>query len=298
MIYTIDNGKLRLEVSSLGAEMQRLSSCSGTEYLWDGDSRYWRRHAPVLFPFVARLKDDRYRLEDREYTMPKHGFAPECEFEIYSQSDTQLIFRLTDNEKTREYYPFAFEFCVSYRLEDWKLNISYRVFNSGDRLLPFGMGGHPGFRIPFAESPNFEDYYLEFSQVCDPDRVLFGADCLVSGVRERYPLKEGRILPLEHSLFDNDAVVLEHTAKEVAIRCRNSRRGIKVAFPQMNYVGFWHKDGLAAPYVCIEPWLSLPARHGVTEDFYCKGDMVRLKPGENYENQWSISIEEDQACMM
>ena len=57
-------------------------------------------------------------------------------------------------------------------------------------------------------------------------------------------------------------------------------------------MGFWHQDGLKAPYVCIEPWLSLPARHGVTEDFYCKGDMVRLEPGERYENDWSISIEE------
>ena len=130
MIYTIDNGRLRLEVNSLGAEMQRLSSCSGADYLWDGDSRYWRRHAPVLFPFVARLKDDRYRLGDREYSMPKHGFAPESEFEVYKQSGTELVLRLTDNEKTREYYPFAFEFRVGYRLEDWKLNIGYTVENT------------------------------------------------------------------------------------------------------------------------------------------------------------------------
>lgn len=293
MIYAMDNGKLRLEVNSLGAEMQRLGSCSGVEYLWDGDERYWRRHAPVLFPFVSRLKEDRYRLGDREYTMPKHGFAPASEFEVYRQTETELVFRLIDNDKTREYYPFAFEFCVGYRLEDWKLNISYTVVNTGSELLPFGLGGHPGFRIPFAESPDFEDYYLEFSQRCDPDRILFGPDCLVTGMRERYPLEKGRILRLRHQLFDDDAVVLEHTAKEVAIRCRGGSRAVKVAFPKMNYVGFWHKDGAAAPYVCVEPWLSLPARHGVIEDFYCKGDMVRLAPGEQYENEWSIEIDED-----
>lgn len=292
MIYTIDNGRLRLEVNSLGAEMQRLSSCSGADYLWDGDSRYWRRHAPVLFPFVARLKDDRYRLGDREYSMPKHGFAPESEFEVYKQSGTELVLRLTDNEKTREYYPFAFEFRVGYRLEDWKLNIGYTVVNTGTELLPFGLGGHPGFKIPLEEGRSFEEYYLEFPRACDADRILFGPDCLVSGVRERYPLEEGRRLRLRHELFDDDAVVLEHTPKEVAIRCKGGHRAVKLAFPRMNYVGFWHKDGLAAPYVCIEPWLSLPARSGVTEDFYCKGDMVRLESGEKYTNPWSISIEE------
>ena len=293
MIYKIDNGRLSLEVSSLGAEMQSLKSCTGGDYLWDADARYWRRHAPVLFPFVARLREDRYRLGDREYTMSKHGFAPESEFELYKQTETELVFLLRDNEKTRELYPFAFEFYVGYRLEGWRLDISYAVENSGNELLPFGMGGHPGFKIPMEEGRSFEEYYLEFPQACDADRVLFGPDCLVSGVRERYPLEEGRILRLRHELFDNDAVVLEHTPKEVAIRCNGGHRAVKVAFPKMNYVGFWHKDGLEAPYVCIEPWLSLPARHGVTEDFYCKGDMVRLEPGKRYENDWSISIEED-----
>ena len=292
MIKKIDNGRLSLEVSSLAAEMQSLRSCTGGDYLWDGDERYWRRHAPVLFPFVARLKEDRYSLGGREYTMPKHGFAPESEFELYRQRDTELVWLLRDSDKTRGCYPFSFEFYVGYSLEDWRLDINYAVVNTGDELLPFGMGGHPGFKLPMEEHRAFEDYYLEFPQPSDPDRVLFGPDCLVTGVRERYPLEEGRILPLRHELFDNDAVVLEHTPKEVAIRCKGGRRAVKVSFPQMNYVGFWHKDGLAAPYVCIEPWLSLPARHGVTEDFYCKGDMVRLAPGERYENKWSISIEE------
>lgn len=50
MIYKIDNGRLSLEVSSLGAEMQSLKSCTGGDYLWDGDARYWQRRAPVLFP--------------------------------------------------------------------------------------------------------------------------------------------------------------------------------------------------------------------------------------------------------
>ena len=292
MISKIENGKLCLEVDSLGAEMQRLTSCTGGDYLWDGDARFWRRRAPVLFPFVARLCQGKYQVNGREYSLPIHGFAPQSEFELCRQTDTELVYCLKDSPETREIYPFAFEFYVGYSLEDWKVNVNYTVVNTGCELLPFGLGGHPGFKIPFAESPVFEDYYLEFSRPCEPDRVGFSDDCLATGVNVRYPLESGRILRLQHSLFDHDAVVLANTAKEVAIRCKGSDRAVKVAFPDMTYVGFWHKDGLAAPYVCIEPWLSLPARQGVTEDFYCKGDMVRLKPGKSYINDWSISIEE------
>lgn len=292
MISRIDNGKLSLEVSSLGAEMQRLTSCTGVEYLWEGDERYWRRHAPVLFPFVARLCEGKYQLNGREYRLPIHGFAPQSEFELHKQTETELVYRLCDSPATRELYPFSFEFYVGYSLEGWKLKVDYTVVNTGRELLPFGLGGHPGFRIPFVPGTVFEDYYLEFSQPCRPDRVGFDDSCMVTGVNVPYPLEGGRILPLRHELFDHDAVVLANAAKEVAIRCKGSDRAVRVAFPRMNYVGFWHKDGLAAPYVCIEPWLSLPARSGVTEDFYCKGDMVRLESGEKYTNPWSISIEE------
>ena len=60
MIVTIHNDQLTLTADTLGAQMESITSYKGTEYLWNGDERYWKGRAPVLFPFVARLKDKTY----------------------------------------------------------------------------------------------------------------------------------------------------------------------------------------------------------------------------------------------
>ncbi len=51
---------------------------------------------------------------------------------------------------------------------------------------------------------------------------------------------------------------------------------------------YWPKTD--APYVCIEPWTSLPSRQDVVEEFSCKSDMIQLEPGKTYENTWAIAI--------
>ena len=41
MIVTIHNDQLTLTADTLGAQMQSITSYKGTEYLWNGDERYW-----------------------------------------------------------------------------------------------------------------------------------------------------------------------------------------------------------------------------------------------------------------
>ena len=40
--------------------------------------------------------------------------------------------------------------------------------------------------------------------------------------------------------------------------------------------------------MCLEPWVSLPARQDVVEEFTQQGDLVALLPGERYVNPWKI----------
>lgn len=67
------------------------------EYLWNGDPKHWKRHAPLLFPIVGRLQDDQYQYDGTIYKMYQHGFARDSNFEIESQSDTQAVFLLRPN---------------------------------------------------------------------------------------------------------------------------------------------------------------------------------------------------------
>lgn len=287
---TLENSWLRLTVDSLGAQMMSLQTLDGREYLWQGDPRYWCDRAPVLFPFVGRLTSNSYQYGGQVYSMGIHGFAAHQDFSCLCPKPNRLVLELTDNGETREQYPFAFSLNVIYELIDNRVQVTYQVENTGTGMLPFGIGGHPGFRIPLEEGEQFDDYILDFTGGCQPDRVGFTPRLFLSGRDEAYPLEEGKYLPLRHDLFDEDAVILKNMAREVTLRSRVSPHGVRVSYPDMPYLGLWHMPKTDAPYVCIEPWSSLPARQDVVEDFACKSDLTQLGPGKTYVNTWSITI--------
>lgn len=291
MGYTIlENSRLRLTVDSLGAQMMSLQNLDGREYLWQGDPRYWRERAPVLFPFVGRLTGNSYRYGGQVYSMGIHGFAAHQDFSCLCPEPNRLVLELTDNRETREQYPFAFCLKIIYELIKDRVQVTYQVENTGTGMLPFGIGGHPGFRVPLEEGEQFDDYILEFTGGCQPDRVGFTPQVFLSGQDQPYSLNEGKYLPLRHDLFDEDAVILKNMSREITLRSRVSPHGVQVSYPDMPYLGLWHVPNTDAPYLCIEPWSSLPARQNVVEDFACKSDLIQLGPGKTYINTWSITI--------
>ena len=290
MLYAIQNSNLLLTVDSLGAQMMHLQTVDGREYLWQGDAAYWPDRAPVLFPFIGRLTQSRYRYEGQEYPMGIHGFAAQQEFACRTHDPDRLVLELTDNPETHKQYPFSFSLAITYQLVEDRVEISYQVENHSEKVMCFGIGGHPGFRVPLEEGEQFTDYVLEFTGSCQPDRVGFTPEVYLSGHDQPYPLVEGKLLSLRHDLFDEDAIILKNMSREVTLRSRTSAHGVRVTYPDMPYLGIWHWPKTDAPYVCIEPWTSLPARQNVIEDFECKSDMIHLMPGKRYTNCWCIRI--------
>lgn len=292
MLITLENEFLRLSVDTLGAQMMSLIH-KDTEYLWQGDTQYWSDRAPTLFPFIGRLWNNNYRYRGKTYNMGIHGFAAGAEFAPVEQGKDYIVLELASTIATLVVYPFDFSLCITYRLVKNTVEITYSVRNSGQDIMPFGIGGHPGFRVPITEGEEFEDYYLEFPIPSQPDRVGFTPEVYLSGRDERYPMEEGKRISLRHDLFDDDAIILKNMCREVTLRSEKSKHFVRVSYPQMSYLGIWHWPKTDAPYVCIEPWTSLPARHGVTEEFSCKSDLIHLLPGQTYENAWTITIGED-----
>lgn len=290
MNHTIHNDFLSVTVAEQGAELMSIRASDGTEYLWQGDPAYWSNRAPTLFPFIGRLTENRCRCYGVEYPMGIHGFAARCRFSPSEKSDDHIVLELSSNEETRNQYPFAFLLRITYRLEKADLRITYTVENRSEKIMPFAIGGHPGFRVPLEENESFTDYVLEFSRCCRPDRVGFTPAVYLSGRDEPYPLEEGCRIPLHHSLFDEDAVILKNMDRQITLRSRKSGRGVTVSYPQMPYLGIWHMPNTDAPYVCIEPWSSLPARQDVIEELTCKSDMIPLEPKGLYHNAWTISL--------
>lgn len=288
--YTLKNQTLTVQISGTGGELRSIRA-NDTEYLWQGDPAFWARRAPHLFPFVGRLMEGRYTWDGTSYELGCHGFFREQELTLLEQTEDTLVLSLTAAGDTFPAFPRPFTVSLSYRLAENRLEIAFRVENPGEKELAFGYGGHPGFCVPLEEGLAFEDYCLDFGETCQPLRVGMSDACFIQGPDTPYPLEEGRYLPLRHDLFDRDAVILKNTPSRVTLRSRKGTRAVTVTYPGMPFVGFWHKPISSAPYVCIEPWVSLPGRQDIIEDFGEKEDLVRLAPGEVYQNRWSIAVE-------
>ena len=160
---------------------------------------------------------------------------------------------------------------ITWKLENEKISITYLVKNTDDKTIYFGIGGHPGFQIPFEDDLKFEDYRIDFGEGAKPRRILLSEDCFVLEKDEPLQLVQGRYLNLEHTLFDNDAIVLKNMPEEIRINSEKSEKEIRVAFPDMDYLGFWHWPHAEVDYMCVEPWSSLPSRKNIVEDAKVKG---------------------------
>lgn len=291
MIHTISNSFLSVDINSLGAELMSIKDSEGHEYLWQGDEKYWHGRAYNLFPICGRLMDGKYTYNGKTYEMNLHGFARKTEFKMISErAGTSIMFRIRGTEETKKMFPFRFNYLVKYELQKNVLKITYGLINPGSKEIIYSFGGHPGFNVPIM-SDNFEDYYLEFSDRTSPKRVIMSPNYLVTKERRDFPLVDGNKIYLKHNLFDDDAIILEGAAKEVSIKSKNHDKSVTVSYPSMKYIAFWHTTGSTeAPFVCIEPWCSLPAYEGVVDELETKPDMFKLEPGGNHSVEWSIKI--------
>ena len=290
-LVTIKNDRLTVILDSVGAVFHSIIS-DGTEYLWQGDGKYWSSRDHNLFPYVGRLTDGQYIYKGREYSLPIHGFAKDAEFEVEKQSGEAVTFLLRSNDATRAVYPFEFDFRVRYELSENKIIKKCTVDNKGENEMFFGLGGHPGFNVPLCGEGKFEDWCLEFDAESKPERVEIDlTNYRITGRMLPYSLEDGKRIPLRHELFDWDAVVLYGMPRAVSIKSNVSAHSVKVSFPDTPFVGFWHAVKTDAPYVCIEPWVSLPSHSTYMEDIETQEHIIHLAAGKSYGNTMTVEIE-------
>lgn len=293
MNYVIENDKLKVSVSDLGAEIQSIyGKTTDFEYLWQGNPEYWRSRATVLFPICGRLTDGKYTYKGKVYEMILHGFAKKCEFAVISHSSDKIILELKSSEETLKIYPFEFVFTVTYTLSGATVRTSFDVRNVGKEKMLFSVGGHPGFNLPLKDGATFEDHYLEFEKVKPCSQLVMSPTCYYTGKKTPFALENGKILNLKRSLFDNDAVFLDGMDDTVTLKCKGGDRFVKVSYNDMTHVGFWQKPHSDAPYVCIEPWHGVPAYDGKIDDFETKQELMTLSPQEKYESFFDITVGE------
>lgn len=293
MIYTIENEKFRVEVDTTGAELKSMySKETKTEYIWQGDSKYWSGSACNLFPFIGRMYKNLYGYQGKLYTSRCHGIARYYVFRVEERSATRIVMLLTDNEDTMVEYPFRFEFRAFFELNENVLNVRYEVTNTDEKTLICAFGGHPGINIPF-DNGEFEDYYVEFSEKTSVQRQLLSdSDRFMAGKAIPYALQDGTKMPLQHDLFNHDAVILSNTSRYVSIKSEKTPRRVAMNFKDFKYLGIWHPGDTDAPFICLEPWGALPATDGIIDNLETKADMIHVAPSKKADASYTVEIYE------
>lgn len=287
----LKNDYLEVGIDAIGGELSFIRD-KENQYLWQGDENYWKSRAINLFPIVGRLQDEEYTYQNNSYKINRHGFLRNANMEEIIESATCGKMTLVDNPGTYAIYPFHFCYEIQYELKERSLHITYQITNKDEKEMIFGFGAHPGFNVPIIKDETFEEYQVRFLNPGNTERLLLSDNGLMSGEKEVYPLGENNTISLHHDLFDHDVVLLIHSGNTVLLENKNNKSPkIKLEYPDCPYFGIWHSPGKDAPFLCLEPWATLPGREGIREDLETMPTMLHLSPNETYTNRLIITIE-------
>ncbi len=297
---TIRSEGLTARIALLGAELVSLHDSGGGEWMTDGDPAVWSGHAPILFPIVGELASGAYRLDGREFSLPRHGFARRRVFELVEHNGDRAVLRLTDDAETRAVWPFPFVLDLHYAVEGDALTISAIVTNRGQDALPFSIGFHPGFAWPLPRGGDKAKHRIIFSDFEDGPIRRLDEDGLLRAFEDT-PVKN-RILRPYPGLFHADALIWDRLhsrslrfegavdepedgdeKKEAA-----APAALEIAFPDCPMLGIWQKPG--ADFLCLEPWAGIADPEGFDGDFREKPGVMELAAGDSRRFDVTITV--------
>jgi galactose mutarotase-like enzyme len=260
----------------------------------------FRGKASLLWPAVggqyavgtipaSSCGDGSYAVGDRRYPMPCHGFAKDLPWkESGSAADdggARVTVELRDSTETRANYPFGFVVRATYAILLGNLSVTYVVSAAQENAgpMPFSIGNHVAFRVPFVEGTEPADMLFESPNAAELLRDSHGL--VTADQRTRSFAKPVR-------LGDFDAAtalpLIGYKGAGAFARITDPQGlGLRIVQAASStlpepLVRFNVYGGAKQGYFCPEPWFglqnSLNLNHGA----------VTLKPGAGW--QWDFVI--------
>lgn len=290
MIYTLEKDQLKISINSFGAQLESLRHLeSSAEYMWQREDYGWNQCAPILFPFVGRLKEDTTLIDGHACHMPIHGFIQYMDSSQVTQTAESLSFTFRASPETLSCYPFQFELTIRFEIQDSSLTQYFHVTNTDTRMIYFTLGAHPAFNCPIHPQESFEDYVI-FIDCDDKVPLLNPSGTLEPDQLRLIPYLNKKIL-LRHELFKDDALIFRNIKNKKVRLCHGiTEKGIEMNFSHMKHLGIWSPKYINAPFVCLEPWMGLPNILGESMNFTEKTDIISLIPGETFTTDFSLSL--------
>lgn len=289
-MITLQNQQLTVQIDELGGQLHSIKRTDNQiEYLWQGDPASWKRQAPILFPFVGRLKDDQYTFAGQTYHQTQHGFARDRRFNVITKSATAVVMEQHDDDETRKVFPFAFSLQVKYELAGDQLMVNYTVKNPSDSAtLIYAIGAHPGFNMPLNATGNFNDVQLAVAPAEKYSRIVLDGPYNDSAHPQLIDMKTPKML--DHDMFAHDAVIFKTDGEHFAatLTDKQANHGVTVDTYGTEYVGVWSQYPAEAPFACVEPWWGIADNVNADGQLLHKQGMHRLAPAESSNYHFNI----------
>ena len=285
-LHILENEDLRVTVSDAGAELiSVMDKKHDSERIWTGDPAVWNRHAPILFPFVGKVMEGKYRVAGREYEMKtQHGFARDMDFACVGETPVSVTHCLSATDWTREHYPYDFRLTVTHRLAGNRLFVEWAVENLGADRMYFSIGGHPGFLMP-------KGVQKEDCRICFP-----GADTLRyrNASKAGYALPETKTLPLKEGCAPYQAdipdtwIFEDSQVRQVGILLPDGRPLVMLHCDEFPMLAVWANP--KGPFICLEPWFGRTDDEGFRGTMDQKKGIQSLGSGEKKEIVYSVEF--------
>ncbi len=260
-----DNGAQVISLKHIPSDIEILRTPSDINEMMEMPEAFG---IPILF-FPNRIADGKFTFNSRQYSFPItkesennhiHGFLYKRAWEIKTLNATENIaeaileYNNLPINDLYEMFPHEFTFRVAYDLTPNGLTQNITVTNNSNSPMPFGLGFHTAFNVPFGSNNDPSTYRLKV-----PVSNLW--------LRDERNLPTGKTVPLSASqqaiLEGNCNPVTEvisgyftaNAQAENIASIIDSRTGTSIVYEADRAYGFWvlwNYNGNSG-FVCPEP---------------------------------------------
>ena len=295
-IISISSNSLTASIDTMGAQLMSLRK-GESEYLWQGDSNWWPRRAPILFPIVGVLKDSKAESVEGTISLARHGLARLNLFEVVVQSTSSVTLQLKSTEETRKAYPYDFELKLIFSVDGDTLTQTYKVTNPANVVLPFTLGAHPAFNIPIpgVEATSLDQYHLSFTRSWTSYGPSITDEGLCDYTTPQRLIVDSDTLPLSWELIDREKTITLEDVPDRRIRLAagtgapSEAHGIQMDFEGFDYLGIW-SAAPGCPFVALEPWCGIADTVDCDGIFEHKPGIISLEPGQSIAKTLNIKV--------
>ncbi len=173
-----------------------------------------------------------------------------------STSHAVFLFRAT-NEHPYMTFPHAFTLRIRFELREDGMHQMISVQNDSEQNMPFALGFHTTFALPFVQGGKPGDVRLKLGVGDEIERdmaTFLPTGRVISDSPMRQEMLKGTFCPCEHTISRHFAM---DESREM--RLTDAKRGVQIIYQALPPYAYWMVyNGGSKDFLCVEPqtWVN------------------------------------------